>query len=60
MQEFRPEGPHVLEHGIGVEAARLANKLCRVGNGNLYQSLLFTNSLYGEPRMSGLRMRYAF
>lgn len=45
---------------LGVYATNLANKLYRVGNGNLYQSLLFTNSLYGEPRMYGLRMRYAF
>lgn len=45
---------------IGFYATNLTNKLYRVGNGNVYQSLLFTNSLYGEPRMYGMRASYNF
>lgn len=45
---------------LGFYATNLTNKLYRVSNGNLYQSLLFTNTMYGEPRMYGLRAHYAF
>ena len=45
---------------VGFYATNITNKLYRIGNGNLYPSLLFTTSMYGEPRMYGLRARYAF
>ncbi|NIJ17895.1 TonB-dependent receptor [Sphingobium vermicomposti] len=45
---------------VGFYATNLTNKLYRVGNANTFNSLLFTNSLYGEPRMYGARARYAF
>ncbi|WOK37093.1 TonB-dependent receptor [Sphingomonas sp. C3-2] len=36
------------------------NKLYRISNTNLYQSLLTAASVYGEPRMYGLKLRYRF
>ncbi|GLV26493.1 TonB-dependent receptor [Sphingobium sp. Cam5-1] len=45
---------------LGLYATNLTNKLYRVGNSNLHETLLFSNSLYGEPRMYGVRARYAF
>ncbi len=37
-----------------------SNKLYRISNTNLYQSLLTAASIYGEPRMYGLKLRYRF
>lgn len=36
------------------------NKLYRVGNANSFNGLGIFSSLYGEPRMYGIRLRYAF
>lgn len=36
------------------------NKLYRISNTNLYQSVLTAASVYGEPRMYGLKLRYHF
>lgn len=36
------------------------DELYRVSNGNLYQSLTVESTMYGEPRMYGLRLRYRF
>lgn len=38
----------------------LLNKLYRVSNSNVYNDLLVASSLYGEPRMWGLKLRYSF
>ena len=45
---------------IGFYATNLTNKLYRVSNSNTYNSQFFTSTLYGEPRMYGIRLRYAF
>lgn len=44
---------------LGIYATNLTNALYRVGNSDVYQSLLSWNSLYGEPRMYGVHARYA-
>ena len=36
------------------------NKLYRVGNANSYNGLGIFSSLYGEPRMYGIKLRYSF
>jgi iron complex outermembrane recepter protein len=36
------------------------NKLYRVSNGNLYNAFNLWETVYGEPRMYGLRLRYRF
>ena len=36
------------------------NKLYRVGNANSYNGLGIFASLYGEPRMYGVKLRYSF
>lgn len=41
-------------------ATNLTNKLYRVSNSNTYNNLLVDTSLYGEPRMLGLKVRYSF
>lgn len=38
----------------------LTNKLYRVSNSNTYNDLLTWTTLYGEPRMYGLKLRYRF
>ena len=45
---------------VGFYATNLTNKLYRVSNSNTYNSQLFTATLYGEPRMYGVRLRYSF
>lgn len=47
---------------IGLFATNLANKLYRISNTDVYQSgaLLYQSTLYGEPRMYGLRVKYSF
>ena len=45
---------------VGFYATNLANKLYRVSNSNTYTGQFFTSTLYGEPRMYGLRLRYSF
>jgi len=47
---------------IGVFGTNLANSLYRISNSNVYQSggLLLWSTIYGEPRMYGLRLKYHF
>ena len=45
---------------IGFYATNLTNKLYRVSNSNTYNGQFFTATLYGEPRMYGVRLRYSF
>lgn len=45
---------------IGLYGTNLTNKLYRVSNSNTFASALYTATLYGEPRMYGVRLRYAF
>jgi iron complex outermembrane recepter protein len=54
-------------HGIGgtrldatLFVTNLTNKLYRVSNSNTYDTLLVDSTLYGEPRMFGLKVRYTF
>ena len=43
-----------------VFANNLTNKLYRVSNSNGFTDLLTATTLYGEPRMYGLKLRYRF
>ena len=47
---------------VGAFATNLTNKTYRTSNTDVYQtgSLLYWSTLYGEPRMFGLRLRYDF
>lgn len=36
------------------------NKTYRIGNSGVYDTLGFQNSIYGEPRMLGIQLRYRF
>ncbi|WP_380879298.1 TonB-dependent receptor [Sphingomonas sp. DBB INV C78] len=45
---------------IGLYGTNLTNNLYRVSNSNTYSSQFYNATLYGEPRMYGLRLRYAF
>lgn len=47
---------------LGLFATNLTNKLYRISNSNGYQSggFLLWSTLYGEPRMYGLRLKYRF
>ncbi|WP_313801526.1 TonB-dependent receptor [Sphingobium sp.] len=47
---------------VGLFATNLTNKLYRISNSDVYQSgsLLYQATLYGEPRMYGLRVKYSF
>lgn len=45
---------------LSLYATNVTNKLYRVGGGNYYNSLGFTTSIYGEPRMVGARLTYHF
>jgi iron complex outermembrane receptor protein len=47
---------------IGVYATNLTNELYRTSNTDVYQpgGLLYWSTLYGEPRMYGLRLKYSF
>jgi iron complex outermembrane receptor protein len=47
---------------IGIFATNLTNKTYRITNTNVYQggALLYWSTLYGEPRMFGLRAKFRF
>jgi len=45
---------------VGFYGTNLANKLYRVSNSNTYSSQFYSATLYGEPKMYGLRLRYSF
>jgi iron complex outermembrane recepter protein len=45
---------------IGLYGTNLTNNLYRVSNSNTFPSQLYSSTLYGEPRMYGVRLRYAF
>ncbi len=47
---------------LGLFATNLSNKLYRISNTNVYQpgGLLYWSTLYGEPRMYGVRLKYSF
>ena len=45
---------------VGFYATNLTNKLYRVSNSGTYGSQFYTATLYGEPRMYGVRLRYSF
>ncbi|MEC3948199.1 TonB-dependent receptor [Sphingobium sp. HWE2-09] len=48
---------------LGLFVTNATNKLYRISNSNVYQQtggLLYQASLYGEPRMYGLRLKYRF
>ncbi|KFG88360.1 TonB-dependent receptor [Sphingobium herbicidovorans NBRC 16415] len=47
---------------LGLFATNLVNKTYRISNADVYQAggLLYWATLYGEPRMYGLRVKYTF
>lgn len=45
---------------LSVFGTNLTNKLYRVSNSGVYQTLATWTNLYGEPRMFGMRLRYRF
>lgn len=45
---------------IGVFATNLTNEEYRISNANVYDQLLYDTTLFGEPRMYGLRLKYRF
>ncbi|HWV13429.1 MAG TPA: TonB-dependent receptor, partial [Sphingobium sp.] len=47
---------------LGLFATNLSNKLYRISNSDVYQGggLLYWATLYGEPRMYGVRLKYSF
>lgn len=45
---------------LNLFATNVTNKLYRIGGGNYYNSLGFTTSVYGEPRMVGAKVTYRF
>ncbi len=45
---------------IGLYGTNITNKLYRVSNSNVFPSVLYSATLYGEPRMYGVRARYSF
>ena len=45
---------------LGLYATNLTNNLYRIGNPNLYNTYLYHSTIYGEPRMYGVRARYTF
>ena len=45
---------------LGFYATNLTNNLYRIGNANLYNTYAYTSTIYGEPRMYGIRARYTF
>jgi iron complex outermembrane receptor protein len=47
---------------VGLFVTNATNKLYRISNTNVYQpgALLYQSTLYGEPRMYGLKLRYRF
>jgi iron complex outermembrane recepter protein len=45
---------------IGLFGTNLVNKTYRISNANVFDGLLYDATLYGEPRMYGLRLKYSF
>jgi iron complex outermembrane receptor protein len=47
---------------VGLFVTNATNKLYRISNTNVFQQggLLYQSTLYGEPRMYGLRLKYRF
>jgi iron complex outermembrane receptor protein len=45
---------------VGLYATNLTDELYRVSNSNVFPSQLYHSTLYGEPRMYGVRVRYSF
>jgi iron complex outermembrane recepter protein len=45
---------------IGLFGTNITNNLYRVSNSNVFTSVLYAATLYGEPRMYGIRARYSF
>ena len=47
---------------VGLFVTNATNKLYRISESNVFQQggLLYRSSLYGEPRMYGLRLKYRF
>ena len=45
---------------IGLYGTNLTNNLYRVSNSDVYPSVLYVATVYGEPRMYGVRLRYSF
>ncbi|OCC23846.1 hypothetical protein MB02_08420 [Croceicoccus estronivorus] len=45
---------------ITVFGNNLANKLYRTSNANTYDNLLVNSTIYGAPRMYGVKVRYSF
>lgn len=45
---------------LGLFGTNLTNNLYRISDMNAYSSFLFASSLYGEPRMYGIRLKYSF
>jgi iron complex outermembrane receptor protein len=47
---------------VGLFVTNATNKLYRISNTNVFQGggLLYQSTLYGEPRMYGLRLKYRF
>jgi len=43
---------------INLYGTNLTDKLYRTSNSDLYQSLAVSSTLYGEPRMYGVRVTY--
>lgn len=45
---------------VGLYGTNITNKLYRVSNSNVFTSVLYSATLYGGPRMYGVRARYSF
>ena len=47
---------------LGVFGTNITNKTYRISNNDVYQSgsLLYWSTMYGEPRMYGMRLTYRF
>ncbi len=45
---------------LGLFVTNAANKTYRISNSNVNDDLLYQTTLYGEPRMYGLKLRYRF
>lgn len=45
---------------VGLYGTNITNKLYRVSNSDVFTSVLYSATLYGEPRMYGVRARYSF
>jgi iron complex outermembrane receptor protein len=45
---------------VGFYATNLTNTLYRIGNTNVFNSANYWSTVYGEPRMYGVRARYSF